>query len=289
MLAAYVAHDGTRLPDHQLRWVLGGRRVAPGPADSSTAPSNSAGRRRDRRRRGRTGRTGRTPRRSSLCANSSNGPDRLRLGRGVHGHQPGRRAPHRQARRQESRAPLPRRTATRSWRASTSRSARTRAGIARRPRHCCGTSSRTPRGRRRRLQLDPEVEPACLRALEAFADPRRGAGAARRPRGRRPHHQRGVAGDRRDADGTTTLRRTVGLVGPARSGAGSKREADHGGQVEGCRPGQPVVQVLTERLAGLASKRSFSVFRCTGQRCCRLVDVAAAVEVLRERDGEGRR
>jgi Methane/Phenol/Toluene Hydroxylase/MmoB/DmpM family len=47
-------------------------------------------------------------------------------------------------------------------RASTSRSTRTRAGIARGPRRCCGTSSRTPRERRRSLRLDPEVEPACL-------------------------------------------------------------------------------------------------------------------------------
>ena len=63
---------------------------------------------------------------------------------------------------QEIAAPLPRRTATRCWRASTSRSTRTRAGIARGPRRCCGTSSRTPPRTPTWSPLDPEVEPACL-------------------------------------------------------------------------------------------------------------------------------
>jgi hypothetical protein len=49
------------------------------------------------------------------------------------------------------------------------------------------------------------------------------------------------------------------------------------------RPGRPIVQVLTEQLpdSPQAVLQGVPMYR---QRCCRLVNTAAAVEILRERD-----
>src|SRR5260370_5298589 len=70
-----------------------------------------------------------------------------------------------------------------------------------------------------------------------------------------------------------------GLLGPAKA---LKREPNPGGQVE-VQPGRSVVQVLTEQLPDSlqAVLQRAPVY---GEHCCRLVDVAATVKVLRERD-----
>ena len=67
-----------------------------------------------------------------------------------------------------------------------------------------------PRERRGGLRLDREVEPARLPGPGSLRrDPRRGTRAARCESGSRPHHQRGVAGDRLDADGAASFHRVV--------------------------------------------------------------------------------
>src|SRR5260370_21181591 len=69
------------------------------------------------------------------------------------------------------------------------------------------------------------------------------------------------------------------LLGPAKA---LKREPDSRGQVE-VQPGRSVVQVLTEQLPDSlqAVLQRAPVY---GEHRCRLVDIAATVKVLRERD-----
>src|SRR5690348_17058666 len=70
-----------------------------------------------------------------------------------------------------------------------------------------------------------------------------------------------------------------GLLGPAKA---LKREPDSGGQVE-VQPSRPVVQILTEQFPDSLQ----AVFHCApvyGEGRCCLVDIAATVKVLRERD-----
>src|ERR1700674_4827889 len=69
-----------------------------------------------------------------------------------------------------------------------------------------------------------------------------------------------------------------GLLGPAKA---LEREPHPGGQVE-VQPGRTVVQVLTEQLPDSLQ----AVLQRTpvyGENCCRPVDIAATVKVLRER------
>src|SRR5690348_15244751 len=68
-----------------------------------------------------------------------------------------------------------------------------------------------------------------------------------------------------------------GLFGPAKA---LKREPNSGGEVE-IQPGRSIVQVLTEQLPDSlqAVLQRASVY---GEHRCRLVDIAATVEVLRE-------
>src|SRR5258707_2988632 len=70
-----------------------------------------------------------------------------------------------------------------------------------------------------------------------------------------------------------------GLLGPAKA---LKREPNSGGQVE-VQPGRSVVKVLTEQLPDSlqAVLQRAPVY---GEHPCRLVDIAATVKVLRERD-----
>src|SRR5258708_24393973 len=70
-----------------------------------------------------------------------------------------------------------------------------------------------------------------------------------------------------------------GLLGPAKA---LKREPNPGGQVE-VQPGRSVVQVLTEQLPD-SLQAVLQRAPGYGEHRCRLVDIAANVKVLRDRD-----